>query len=52
MAAKMAATNLILTYLFSVIRHKGKDSVHVVIVLTVRRGDQLFEAQEQQLHIF
>ena len=49
MAAKMAATNLILTYLCSAIRYKGKESVHAVIVWTVRRGDQLFEAQEQQL---
>ena len=52
MAAKMAATNLILTYLCSAIIYEGKESVHAVIVLTVRRGDQLFEAQEQQLHIF
>jgi len=52
MAAKMATTNLILTYLCSAIRCKGKESVHAVIVWTVRREDQLFEAQEQQLHIF
>ena len=45
MAAKMAATNLILTYLCSAIRYKGKECVHVVIVGTVRLGDQLFKAQ-------
>ena len=52
MAAKMAATNLILTYLCSAIRYKGKESIHAAIVWTVRPEDQLFEAQEQQLHIF